>query len=780
MPASTSTSWCASCGALIDVDVHCMGEPREGATAHSEHDPRLAGANAALSDPLRRPVDGGGGRPDAVDLVHSHTWYANMAGHLAEAAVRRPARRHRALAGAAAAVEGRAARRRLPGLVLGRAHGVRGRRRGRRGEPPAWPTTCSRRTRRVDPARVHVIHNGIDTELLPARPGHRRPRAARRRPRPALPRVRRPDHPAEGRAAPAARRAAARPVGPAGAARRRRGHPGAQGRDRRRRSPSCAPRATASSWSPRCCRARRSARCSPTPRSSAARRSTSRSGIVNLEAMACETAVVASRVGRHPRGRRRRRDRAARRPRPRRPRGLRAAARRGGRRAGRATRTRAAAHGPGRARAGRSTEFGWAAVAARTVELYRVAACPRWDRSRDAASRSPQDLPLRICYRRLSDRRPADGQGRRKEVAQRESRRRRRADPVVGRCAVPALDGAGHEVVDVGPDRVGRSSTSTAMARPARAATRWSTSPPRCRSGSAPRWRRAWRAHDLLALRGRPRLLVGRGRGAGVRRVVQQSVSFVYADQGEDWVTEESPVCVTSATEPASVGELAVQDFAVARAAPAWCCGWACVIGDCGLTRWSLRAAARGRPVGAGSPDGYVHVIHSDDVGTAVVAALDVAVRRLQRRVPRRSVRARPGGGLRRGGRPRPGGRSSARVVAPARRSAASSRSPARCGSARDSFAEHDRLGAAARRLRARRGSTRPGRRSSAGDRSTEPTGTARTPARRRGARAAVAARSSATCCPRARRDDRDRRTSGSGGDDRDDWLRRNVPPHHG
>ena len=34
--------------ALIDVDVHCMGEPREGATAHSEDDPLLTGANAAL------------------------------------------------------------------------------------------------------------------------------------------------------------------------------------------------------------------------------------------------------------------------------------------------------------------------------------------------------------------------------------------------------------------------------------------------------------------------------------------------------------------------------------------------------------------------------------------------------------------------------------------------------------------------------------------------------------------------------------------------------------
>ena len=31
---------------LVDVDVHCMGDERPGATAHSEHEPFLADANA--------------------------------------------------------------------------------------------------------------------------------------------------------------------------------------------------------------------------------------------------------------------------------------------------------------------------------------------------------------------------------------------------------------------------------------------------------------------------------------------------------------------------------------------------------------------------------------------------------------------------------------------------------------------------------------------------------------------------------------------------------------
>jgi alpha-maltose-1-phosphate synthase len=63
---------------LIDVDVQCMGEPREGATAHLENFP--AGANAALRV-FGADLSMAAAVP-AVDLVHSHTWYANLAGHL--------------------------------------------------------------------------------------------------------------------------------------------------------------------------------------------------------------------------------------------------------------------------------------------------------------------------------------------------------------------------------------------------------------------------------------------------------------------------------------------------------------------------------------------------------------------------------------------------------------------------------------------------------------------------------------------------------------------------
>lgn len=64
---------------FIDVDVQCMGEPREGATAHAENFPE--GANAALRV-LGADLSMVDALPEGLDLLHSHTWYANMAGML--------------------------------------------------------------------------------------------------------------------------------------------------------------------------------------------------------------------------------------------------------------------------------------------------------------------------------------------------------------------------------------------------------------------------------------------------------------------------------------------------------------------------------------------------------------------------------------------------------------------------------------------------------------------------------------------------------------------------
>ncbi|OCB38898.1 glycosyl transferase family 1 [Mycobacterium malmoense] len=65
---------------LCAVDVHCMGAPRPNAFVH-QPDPRLQGANAALST-LSSDLLMANAAASAT-VVHSHTWYTGMAGHLA-------------------------------------------------------------------------------------------------------------------------------------------------------------------------------------------------------------------------------------------------------------------------------------------------------------------------------------------------------------------------------------------------------------------------------------------------------------------------------------------------------------------------------------------------------------------------------------------------------------------------------------------------------------------------------------------------------------------------
>ena len=65
---------------LCEVDVHCMGAPRPDAFVHPP-DPALIGANPALST-LSADLNMVNGAGDAT-VIHSHTWYTGMAGHLA-------------------------------------------------------------------------------------------------------------------------------------------------------------------------------------------------------------------------------------------------------------------------------------------------------------------------------------------------------------------------------------------------------------------------------------------------------------------------------------------------------------------------------------------------------------------------------------------------------------------------------------------------------------------------------------------------------------------------
>ncbi len=74
------TELVAQLSRLCAVDVHCMGAPRPGVTAH-QPDPRLQDANAALSTVSVDLMMANAAA--AATVVHSHTWYTGLAGHLA-------------------------------------------------------------------------------------------------------------------------------------------------------------------------------------------------------------------------------------------------------------------------------------------------------------------------------------------------------------------------------------------------------------------------------------------------------------------------------------------------------------------------------------------------------------------------------------------------------------------------------------------------------------------------------------------------------------------------
>ncbi|MDP3969135.1 MAG: NAD-dependent epimerase/dehydratase family protein [Nocardioides sp.] len=212
------------------------------------------------------------------------------------------------------------------------------------------------------------------------------------------------------------------------------------------------------------------------------------------------------------------------------------------------------------------------------------------------------------------------------------------ATGVLGRAAVASAVGAGHEV--------------RGLARTAGEAQRleaWGATPvcadvvdrdslvaafdgcdavcslaPEAPVGAGVARGRAWRDHDRVRARAAV-AVADAARAAGVRRLVQESTSLLYADHGEEWVTEQSLLDITAATEPATVAEAHAQGFGAAcrggeRSAVILRFGQ--VLGDDLASLCMVRSARRGRPVGFGRPEGWAHVVHTDDLGGAVLAAL--------------------------------------------------------------------------------------------------------------------------------------------------------------
>ncbi len=147
----------------IDARVRCFGGPRDeaGTTGYGDL-PQLSSANAAIATlgvDLAMVDDCVG-----ADLVHSHTWYANMAGHLASMLAgvphvvsahslepMRPWKAEQLGGGYAVSSWAERTAYEAAGAVIAVSAGMR------LDVLNSYP--------RIDPANVHVVHNGIDSQL---------------------------------------------------------------------------------------------------------------------------------------------------------------------------------------------------------------------------------------------------------------------------------------------------------------------------------------------------------------------------------------------------------------------------------------------------------------------------------------------------------------------------------------------------------------------------------------------------------------------------------------
>jgi len=147
-------------GLGADVDVHSFGGTQAGARAHGP-DPELSAANPALqvlSTDLRIAAATG-----ECDVVHSHTWYADLAGHLAgllhgvphvvtthSLEPHRPWKADQLGGGYALSSWAERTAVLAADAVIAVSSGMA------RDVLASYPE--------LDPARVHVIYNGIDAE----------------------------------------------------------------------------------------------------------------------------------------------------------------------------------------------------------------------------------------------------------------------------------------------------------------------------------------------------------------------------------------------------------------------------------------------------------------------------------------------------------------------------------------------------------------------------------------------------------------------------------------
>jgi nucleoside-diphosphate-sugar epimerase len=132
-----------------------------------------------------------------------------------------------------------------------------------------------------------------------------------------------------------------------------------------------------------------------------------------------------------------------------------------------------------------------------------------------------------------------------------------------------------------------------------------------------------WAENDHVRRDGSAALVTAALAGDDVRVVVQEGITFYYADCGDAEVTEESPVDVPAALRSSVVAHENVARFAAAGGGRVGVrLRIAMLFGGDPMSRALLRGARFGVPLIYGDPDGWTATVHPSDAAAGAVAAL--------------------------------------------------------------------------------------------------------------------------------------------------------------
>jgi nucleoside-diphosphate-sugar epimerase len=133
---------------------------------------------------------------------------------------------------------------------------------------------------------------------------------------------------------------------------------------------------------------------------------------------------------------------------------------------------------------------------------------------------------------------------------------------------------------------------------------------------------RAWREDDRIRTEG-SRNLVDAALRHGVHRFVQEAVTFVYPDRGDDWITEQTAAEPNPRSQAATMAATAHATRFSTEGGAGVVLRFGQLYGPDPASRGILTRVRAGKPVILGKAGGWLSPLHPDDAATAVMAALE-------------------------------------------------------------------------------------------------------------------------------------------------------------